>query len=301
MAQHTRATRAAADQFGVLSRRQLSLLGVDRRAIARHVQAGRWRTHGSQTVAVHTAGLSVEAQWHRAVWEVGERIAVLDGVSALAAAGLRGLDDTFVHVSVPHTATVDPIDGVVIHKVIRRVSGEQTGWPVARTTPAVAAIRAAHWAVSDRQAALFLVMPVQQRLTTGARLLETAKIVRGRTRRAFIPRVCADIAGGAQALGELDFALLCRQAGLPEPERQVVRAGPEGRIYLDVRWPCGLVVEIDGAGHQFGLAPTDDNLRQNAVTLGGDLVLRFDLLALRVFPDQVVAQVRQGLARAGGL
>ena len=48
------------------------------------------------------------------------------------------------------------------------------------------------------------------------------------------------------SLGELDFARLCRERGLPEPTRQAVCKGPDGRVFLDVRWECGLVVEIDG-------------------------------------------------------
>ena len=169
---------------------------------------------------------------------------------------------------------------------------------VPRTSPHIAAIRAAHWAVSDRQAALVLVMPVQQRLTTGARLVDAADLVPGRNRRALIRQLVRDIADGAQSLGELDFAVLCRQRGLPEPSRQAVVRGPRGRVYLDVRWDeHGLVVEIDGSGHRQGLAVTHDNLRANAVTLGTDLVLRIDLWGLRLEADAFMAQVAAGLAR----
>ena len=67
------------------------------------------------------------------------------------------------------------------------------------------AIRAAHWATSNRQAALILLMTVQQRLTTPRRLAAAQRLVRGRTRRAFIRAVVRDIAFGVQSLGELDF------------------------------------------------------------------------------------------------
>ena len=53
----------------------------------------------------------------------------------------------------------------------------------------------------------------------------------------------------------------------------------------------GLAVEIDGAGHRAGLAVTDDLLRQNAVTIGGELVLRMDLLGLRIEGDAFMDQV----------
>ena len=115
--------------------------------------------------------------------------------------------------------------------------------------------------------------------------------IRGRTRRALIRALASDICDGAHSLGELDFAAACRRHGLPEPSRQVVRRGPRGRIYLDVRWDCGLVVEIDGAGHRWGVAVTDDNLRQNAVALRGDTVLRIDLVGLRIAEEAFMAQV----------
>ena len=105
-----------------------------------------------------------------------------------------------------------------------------------------------------------------------------------------------DIAFGAQSLGELDFARLCRARGLPEPSRQVVRQTPAGRIYLDVGWDeFDLVVEIDGAQHRWGLAVTTDNLRQNDITLSGDRVLRIDVIGLRLETDRFLDQVALGL------
>lgn len=282
----------ALSHAGVLSRRELRGLGWDRRAVAREVRAGRWALHGHETVAIHTGPLSAEARRWRAVWEIGFDIACIDGVTALQAAGLTGYEDDDVHVSVLHTMSVKPVDGVRVHKVIRRVEGEHVGSGLPRTRPAVAAIRAAHWARSDRQAALLLAMPVQQRLVTGRQLVTSSQEVRGRTRRRFIGVVCRDVADGAQSLGELDFAVLCRQHGLPEPSRQVVVRGPIGRLYLDVRWDeVDLVVEIDGSHHQLGLGATDDALRQNAVVLRGSAVLRMTLLGLRLVPEEFMAQV----------
>lgn len=277
---------------GALSRAELRATGWDRDAVARQVAAGRWATHGRQTIALHTAPLGVEAARWRAVWEVGLGIAALDGVSALQAAGLVGYADERVHVSVVHNAHVRRVDGVTLHKVARRVPREVVGPGLPRTVPAVASVRAAHWSVSDRQAALLLVMPVQQRLVTGAQLVAAARAVRGRTRRAFIPTVARDIADGAHSLGELDFAAMCRARGLQAPTRQAVRRVGAGRVYLDVVWEeVGLVVEIDGSQHQWGLASTDDQFRQNALVISGDRVLRMTLMGLRLAPGRFMDQV----------
>ena len=231
------------------------------------------------------------------MWETGCDVAALDGVTALQVAGLRNFSDETIHVSVPHTASVKRVQGVALHKVIRRLPSELAQAGIPRTIPAVAALRAAQWAVSDRQAALVLLMTVQQRLAAPQHMLELTTQMPGRRRRGFIRRVLLDAADGVQSLGELDFARMCRRRGLPEPSRQVVRRGPRGRIYLVVRWDhARLVVEIDGAQHREGLNATADNLSRNAVTLTSDRVLRIDLIGLRLHEDEFMGQVAVGLA-----
>jgi hypothetical protein len=280
----------------VAPRDALQARGLTYVDVRTEVRAGRWRTHGTQTVAVHNGPLSVEAQRWRAIWETGDKVAALDGVTALQVAGLRNYQDDSIHVSVVHTASVKKLPGVRLHKVIRRIPDELVALGIPRTTPAVAALRAAFWAVTDRQAALILLMTVQQRLVTPQQLVEVSTQLRGRRRRGFIRTVLSDVSGGVQSLGELDFARMCRVRGLPEPSRQVLRHGPRGRIYLDVRWKRSrLVVEIDGAQHREGLNVTADNLSRNAVTLQSDRVLRIDLIGLRLYEDEFMSQVAQGL------
>lgn len=290
------AGQLALDSDGVVSRRMLAAAGITRHDVRYEVEGGRWRLHGQQTVAVHNGPLGVTARRWAAVFETGATIAAIDGVTALQHAGLTGYDDDQIHVSAVHNHNTERLPGVTTHKVIRRVLGELRLDGLPRTCPEVAAIRAAHWARSDRQAALILIMTVQQRLATPARLAAAQRVVRGRTRRSFIRSVVRDIAFGVQSLGELDFARLCRSRGLPEPSRQVVRQMPGGRIYLDVAWDgYNLVVEIDGAQHRWGTAVTFDNLRQNDVALSGDRVLRIDVIGLRLETDRFLDQIERGL------
>jgi len=282
---------------GVVSRAMLRSAGIERRHVAYEVRSERWVVHGDVTVAVHTRPLSREESLWRAVWEVGPAVTAIDGVTALELAGLKHYDDPAIHCSVVHTARVIWPSGVTAHKVIRRVPAEVLLTGIPRTRPAVAAVRAAHWAVSDRQAALILLMTAQQGLASPEELLRTSKQLRGRRRRAFVKNVVRDIALGVQSLGELDFAHLCRERGLPEPDRQVVVHTDRGRVYLDVRWRNGLVVEIDGVQHRRALAVSTDNLRTNALVLKGDRALRIDLVGLRVFTDEFMAQVAEGHAQ----
>lgn len=279
------------DHDGVVSRPWLRGVGVDRWAVAAEVRAGRWPTHGRQTIAVHTGPLSAVAQRWRAVWEVG-RGAVLDGVSALEAAGLENFETEEVHVSIDHEQGATRVAGVRVHQVreVREVDSTAAGVP--RVRPGVAAVRAAQWAVSDRQAALLVCMAVQQRLVRPGDLCPVRWPGAHYGRTGYVRQLLADVRDGAHSLGELDFARLCRLRDLPEPARQVVRQGPRGRVYLDVRWrECPLVVEVDGAQHRLGLAVSADNLRRNDLAIGGETVLTIDLVGLRLMTDEFLDQV----------
>lgn len=281
---------ALRDYSGVLGRRHLAELGIERGVIARLVRDRRWSVQGRHTIAVHCGPLDERAGFWRAVHEVGGS-ALVDGPSSLLAAGVTGLTEELAHVSVHMLKRAPEVSGVVVHKVSRRLPRDDMPAGLPRTRPALGALRAAQWAVSDRQAALYLCLPVQQRIVTAGQLRDGLAEYPGRRRRAFVSRIIGDIGDGAQALGELDFGVLCRRRGLPEPERQVLVHARGGRIYLDVRWRCGLVVEIDGTQHYRGLAPVDDLLRQNEVVIGGDAVLRIPLLGLRLDPDAFLDQV----------
>ena len=88
-----------------------------------------------------------------------------------------------------------------------------------------------------------------------------------------------DIAGGAEALSEIDIAGMCRLFGLVPPDRQVVRRDRDGRRrYLDCEWhlPDGrvLVLEIDGAHHMRAEHWEADLRRERGIVTSGRRVLR---------------------------
>lgn len=274
---------------GIVHRRDLRAAGVGRADVRSEVTAGRWRADGIQSVILHTGPLSGRALLWRAVWNSGAG-AILDGVSALHAAGLTGFTSDHIDVAIHARCRRHTVEGVRLH--LRRDLGPANTAGLPRAQPEPAAIRAAQWAASDRQAVLLLCLVVQQRLVSGARLMDAVSCLTRVRRRPLIDNVVRDICAGAQSLGELDFAQLCRARGLPEPSRQVVRHGPGGRVYLDVAWSdIGLVVEIDGGHHALALNPVDDALRQNEVVLGGDRVLRVPVIGLRLAPDRFLDQV----------
>ena len=64
-----------------------------------------------------------------------------------------------------------------------------------------------------------------------------------------------------------------------------------------MRWEdIGLVVEIDGVAHTWGLAMVDDALRQNSVVMQRGTVLRIPVLGLRTDAARFMNQVCQAHA-----
>jgi very-short-patch-repair endonuclease len=299
-----RARRHRLEQFarrqgGVLSREQIYAAGVTRAEVRAHVRADRWARVGRQTVCVHRGPLNQDALHWRAVFEAGPR-AYLDGGSSLIAAGLRNFTMERIRVSVPRGARVFRIRGVDIRQTRRWCPDDLAPGELRRSRNEVAAIRHALWARSDREAALVLTMVVQHGLASADQLgLEMLRVRRDK-RRAFIHSVLLDLLGGVRSLGELDVARECRRRGLPEPSRQVLRRGRNGKYYLDVYWDdWSVVVEIDGIHHIWAINVVPDAIRQNDLALQGNTVLRLPLLGLRVDPDAFFDQIEQSLVRAG--
>lgn len=281
---------------GLVTRAMLRQAGLTRGQVRSQLERGAWRAVGIHTISITGAEPVGRARWWWALWESGQH-AALDGVTSLLAAGLKGWTEAMVHVSVPNNATVRPLADVRHHRP--RQLGRVIDTALRRTAPEVAAIRAAQWARSDRAAATLLAMVVQQRLLLPATLLEAWSAVRNSARRDFLTAVIGDICDGAHSLAELDFAALCRQRGLPEPTRQAMRAGVNGRVYLDVLWEeLGVHVEIQGVHHNQGLAGIDDALRSNDVQLrkAATISLQIPVLGLRLSLDAFMHQVQQALA-----
>lgn len=285
------AAEIAADHDGVAHRRDLRREGIPRHDVRVEVDAGRWVSQGRHTLRILTVEHRPRADLWTAVWESGWG-AVLDGAAALIGQGLTGFDLSSIDVTLPKSSAVRRLEGVTPH--LRRDLGPVMGSGLPRTRPEWALIRAAQWARSDRQAALLICLPVQQRLVRPADVLAAWAAVQHSPRRVLIDAVVRDVCDGAHSLGELDFATWCRAFGLPRPLRQSVRTSPTGRVYLDVEWD-GLVIEIDGGHHLAGLNPIDDALRSNDVVLDGSPVLRLPVLGLRLQPEAFMAQVKRAV------
>lgn len=282
---------------GVVRLDELYALGLTYDQVRAETVAGRWHRLGRRTVSLVGPEPAGRAAWCAAVWESGAR-AVLDGPSSLIAAGLRSWDESIVHVSVPRGSRTRRRHRVRVHE--QRRMGRVLDTDPPRTAPEVAVLRATGWATSDRQALTLLAMSVQQRIVPVDRLRSqwqrTQRHRRGVLLAEAVPLVC----DGAHALGELDFARVCRRYRLPEPSRQVVRRTSQGLVYLDVWFEDYRVhIEINGAQHYRGLSPVADARRRNDRALAHDLTLEIPVLGLLVDEAGFLAQVVQALRLRG--
>ena len=153
---------------------------------------------------------------------------------------------------------------------------------------------------SPRLACGLFAAAVQQRIVRPDDLSDSLARVSRTRHRAALASAVADIAQGADALSEIDLVRLCRRFGLPAPIQQAVRKERGGRRrYLDASWRRRdgrlVVVEVDGALHLSARRWWDDQLRQNEITLGDALVLRFPSVIVRTQPGVVAAQLRRAL------
>jgi hypothetical protein len=285
-------------QGGLLSRQQLYAIGVTRWEVEAERRAGSWSRLGRQTISVAPGDAQLRAWW-QALLEVSPS-AVLDGVSALLAAGLRHVTEDAVHVAVPKSAKPRRCQGAEVHETRRYEQTAVLREGVPRMRPATAAVHAALWARTDRQAALYIIAAAQQRLFTAEELADEIGKVRRHARRTLLRSLHLDVVGGIEAVGERDFARLCAERGFPRPSRQEMRRTPTGRVFFDSTWDeFDLTVEIDGVHHLELEAWFADSLKQNEASMAGHTVLRVPSVALRLDPGPFMDQVEAALRRGG--
>jgi very-short-patch-repair endonuclease len=279
-----------------------ALRHLSRGDVRHRLSTGRWQQVHRSVFVAHSGPVSPHQRSWIAVLAVGDH-AVLAGITAARAWGLRGYGGTTVHLLVP--ATRKPVRvpaDVRVHRttVLDERDLLAAGRPI-RTRMPRSLIDAAQWAGSDTEARAIIAAGFQQRLVRGDDVIDALDRLPRARRRRLIASTAADAAGGAHSLAEIDFLELCRANHLPEPSRQVVRRDATGRRrYLDAYFDQWRVhVEIDGGQHLDPRQAWLDMQRQNDVWIAGDRLLRFPAWALRTEPAAVATQVRAALISAG--
>jgi hypothetical protein len=276
------------------------------------ITSGRWQKPGRGVVVAQSGPLTDRQLLRAALLRAGPQ-AVLAGLTAARLDGFKGFDDkrasreTPIYLIVPvgYKRRTPPLGlNVVTHfsRALTDLDVHRTRQP-RRTRIARSLIDAAVWMPTDRGAMAILAAGVQQGLARAADLQQVAGRIELLHRRKLITETLGDIAGGSQALSELDFTrYVVRGFRLPEPSRQAARRDARGRRrWTDVMWDeYKVVVEIDGAQHtEDPLQRWDDMERDIGLSLDGYLTLRFPAWLVRTDPEYVARRILEALSRAG--
>ena len=290
-------------QAGVIARRQ-AVRFLSPKAIRHRLESGRWQLAHRSVYVTHTGAVTAEQRRWIALLSVGRGgLALIAGESALAVLGFQGARGGPIHVLVPAVRRDSDLPpGARVHHTRHLPVNDRhpRGCPPC-TMPARSVIDAAQWPPTEEAAVSVIAAAFQQRLVG---LVDVEPVLARMThahRRPLIMAAIADVAGGAESIHEIDFARLCRRAGLPEPSPQVMRTDRAGRRrYRDVYFDAWRVhVEIDGGQHREVRAWWADMRQHNEIAIAGECLLRFPGWVLRHRPADVVADVRAALHAAG--
>jgi hypothetical protein len=288
----------ADDQHGVVARRQLLALGVDRAAIDRRLAAGLLIPLHRGVYAVGHRRLRIEGRWLAAVLAAGPG-AVLSHRDAAALHGMRKApESTKVTVTTPARARSTP--ALWVHGR-RRLAAEEvtTVRGIPATSPARTLVDLAPMLTAGQLAATLGETDRRGLLDVGG-VERALRRIAGRHGQGHARlRAALDFhvaAGATLLLSELEerFLDLVLNADLPRPLLNVVVAG----VRVDALWPAQrLVVEMDGwAHHRERAAAAWDREKTNRLQLAGYDVLRFMHGDLVRGPSRVAAAIRAALA-----
>jgi very-short-patch-repair endonuclease len=286
-------------QYGVVSRRQLLDLGVDRSAIDRRLSRGSLIPLHRGVYAVGHRQLRQEGRWMAAVLAVGPG-AVLSHRDAAALHGMRKLPESRkVTVSTSKDVRGTPALWV---KARRTLADEDRAivHGIPATSPARTLVDLAPMLTAAQLAGTLGEADRKGLLDTVAvhRALRRTKGRHGQGHRRLLAALEAHERHGATLLrSELEerFLDLALSAGLPRPQLNAPAAGFE----VDALWPTArLVVELDGwADHRERAAAARDRDKTNRLQAAGYVVLRFLHGDVVGRPNEIAAAIRDVLAQ----
>ena len=265
------------------------------------VSSGRWRQMYPGVYATFTGVPNRGARLWAAVLLAGPGATL----SHETAAELHRLGDQAadtIHVTIPRQRRVRVVEGVSLHRSDRAAQAVQRHTYPPRTTVEETVLDLAEAATGFDDVCGWVTRAIARDLTDEARLRQ-AMTARLRMRwRAELRELIVAAAGGDHSVLEFRYHRDVERAhGLPESNRQVPFAKPDGRrgfrdrLYTNY----GVVVELDGRlAH-----PTEnqwrDKARDNAAAAEGKQSLRYDWMHVRWQACATAAEVARVLRRHG--
>lgn len=253
----------AAQQHGVVARRQMLAIGIGREAVQHRLETGRLHAVVRGVYAVGHAGLSREGRWMAAVLAAGPG-AVLSHRSAAVLRRMLDRPGAVIHVTAPRRRRAGR--HVRVHVSILPVD-EMTTW---RGIPVTTAARTLFdLAQTERPTTTKTAYDEAQyrRLTSPAGL---PTLLERHPRRPGAA-VLRDLLGRAGRLRtetemEAEFLAFCAARGLCEPDHTNVERDLHGRtIRADAVYQAArIIVELDGGSHRTAKRLDDDRARDRA-------------------------------------
>lgn len=283
----------AADQDGIIARRQLLACGLSPAQARQRIDTGHWKAVLPGVYATFTGPLSETARVWAAVLYAGPQACASRG-TALWLAGALSQPPPVIHLDIPADRRVRAPAGIRVHlnQAFSRHLHPSACPPRTRIEDAV--LDMAHDEPKMERVLGLVLQTTQRRLTTASRM-RSALARRARHRwRALLTEVLTEVDAGIDSPLELRYARdVEKRHGLPRGLRNQPETRPGGgRWYRDVRYPeWATVVELDGQEAH----PTDqrfrDLRRDNVAVVQGDGVLRYGWRDVAGRPCEAAGQV----------
>lgn len=287
------------DQEGVLTSAQATRL-FGREYVRAQLAARRWQRPVRGVLVLHNGPLT-ESQRRWVALLAAAPGSALAGLTALSVDGFTGFEAVRPQVVQPMGSRRPAYRDVVPHWSIYLDDADIHPLRTPRRTrPQRSLLDEASWSEAERRARALILSGVQQRIVRPRDMREALKRRGACRHRALIVESILDANGGIQSLPELDFEMIRRRFGLPEPARQAVRRRQDGKYYLDVAWPAyDTACEIHGIPHLRVLQWESDLERANEVSIAGPRLLVFSSYAVRRQQARVGRQLVRLLRRGG--
>lgn len=286
--------RIADRQHGVITAKQLAMVGLGRSAVSERTSAGRLHRIHRGVYAVGRRGLSLHGRFMAAVLACGDG-AVVSHVSAAVLWQLLKPIDGPVHVTTPSTSGRSRRRGIHLHRC-PSLNAPAEPSPSPSSLP-IRGGRGGRLSTTHRHN-----IPV----TTINRTLEDLSassllpphLIRRATRQAELKGYHLEHVETDRTRSDLEtlFLAIVRRHAIPHPEVNVKL----GRWTVDFLWRSQrVVVETDfWSYHRGSVAWEDDHARDLDLRSAGYTVLRYDDKQLENEPARIATDVRRALALA---